>query len=79
VFIEKGQPPVIIASECEDNPGQSVTNAAEVLFASAIARYLPGWLDQADGLILIEHYPESDTFDLVTFSSWRPDIWWERQ
>lgn len=74
VFTGDGLPPVMIASECEDNEGQSVTNAAEVLFASAIARYLPGWLDQADGLMLIEHYPAHNTFDHVSFVSWRPVI-----
>ncbi len=69
---------MVIASECDDNPGGSVTHSAKVLFPSLIARYLPGWLDKADNLILIEHYPhvdrERDMFDQMPFSHWRPTI-----
>lgn len=66
IYTADGRAPVVVtvvASECADNPGSSVTNAAAVLYPSLIAKYLPGWLDQADNLMLLEHYPEHDTFD----------------
>ena len=54
--------------------------AEEVLYPSLIAGYQPDWLEQAEALTLIEHYPGvggrtgRDTFDLVTFTIWRPNI-----
>ncbi len=82
IFTRDGLPPVIIVSERDDNPGTSITNAADVLYPGIIARYLTGWLDQADALYIIEHYPKregrggetSETFAQVGFTSWRPVI-----
>ncbi len=62
---------LVICTERPDNPGTSVTNAAEII-ASRVASQLA--LDPAK-LIWIEHYPpsklhgESEDFDLVTFGS----------
>lgn len=75
--------PVVVVSECDDNEGTSITNCAECLYPRVIARHLPGWLDQAEELTLIEHYPGLagragrrgvDQFDVVRFASWRPRI-----
>lgn len=82
IYIGKDLPPVIIATEPNDNTGPSLTNSAEIVFPAIIARYLPGWLDQAEDLTLIEHYEPShgwgsrkaDTYDQVTFTDWRPRI-----
>ena len=77
--------PVVICSEIPENPGQSVTNAAEYIAAEVISghglrRSLSHGLDE-DGppLVWIEHYPRSEaerqaglkeTFDLVVFESY---------
>jgi hypothetical protein len=55
VYASDEASPVVIVSECDDNEGTSVTNCAEFLYPGIIARYLPGWLDQAEELTLIEH------------------------
>jgi len=65
---------VVICTEQRDNPGQSVTNAAEILAAEVISFHrLPA------PLVWVEHYEEDGargtpkdphTFDLVTFSSY---------
>lgn len=79
IYRADGRTPVVVVSECDDNAGASITNCAETLYPGVIAKYLPGWLDQADALTLVEHYPgvegrggrrDRDTFDLVTFDSW---------
>jgi hypothetical protein len=60
---------VVICSEVPNNPGGSITNAAEVIAAGVIgANELP------TPLVWIEHWPEEsttdgeETFDLVVFS-----------
>jgi len=61
--------PVVICSELPNNPGGSITNAAEVIAAGVIqANKLP------TPLVWIEHWPEEsadaqETFELVVFSS----------
>lgn len=83
IYTGEGRPPAIVATELHNNTGTSITNCAEWLYPAIIARYLPGWLDQADGLVLIEHYPPEpgaqghrsrDTFALVGFAHWKPII-----
>lgn len=83
VYVGKDLAPVVIATECDDNPGASITTAADTLYPRIIAKYLPGWLDQAEELVLIEHYVgiggewgrrQRDSFDRVTFTDWRPRI-----
>jgi hypothetical protein len=62
----------VITSESADNPGMSITNAAE-LVAAAVCNQLR--IDP-DKLVLIEHYDSTsyrstarpDSFDLVTFN-----------
>jgi len=65
---------VVIATELADNPGTSITNAAEILATEVCRRFrIP-----PERLVWIEHYaysPESAiprTFDLVTFHPRRP-------
>lgn len=62
---------------------QGCRTDADTLYPRIIAKYLPGWLDQPEELVLIEHYigiggewgrRQHDTFDRVTFSNWRPRI-----
>ena len=66
---------MVIRTELPDNPGQSVTNAAEEIAASVVlANALPS---SAGRTVWIEHYedgargtPEDrHTFDLLTFST----------
>lgn len=62
-----GDAPVVVCSELANNPGTSITNAAEQLAAEVIKHHkllVPIW---------IEHYPpestdgRAETFDLVVF------------
>lgn len=66
---------VAIVTELPDNPGMSVTNAAEWLLPALAEQYgLP------DGTVWIEHYErlhgEPDTYDLVTLRGGSPS--WRR-
>lgn len=83
IFTSPSGPPIVIASEHDDNPGPSITAAAECLYPKLIARHLPGWLDDAAQLTLIEHYPgvgdghghrSAETFDQVRFRDTRPRL-----
>lgn len=83
IYTGPGLVPLVLVSECDNNPGTSITGAAPELYPRLIAKFLPGWLDQAEDLILVEHYPghqgewgkrQVDTFDLVTFTHWKPRI-----
>ncbi len=67
--------PVVVCTEPRDNPGQSVTNAAERIAAEVIANFrLPV------PVVWIEHYEDGargteedpHTFDLVIFSHYEP-------
>ncbi|HKH76475.1 MAG TPA: hypothetical protein VKA51_05910 [Rubrobacteraceae bacterium] len=67
--------PMVVCTELPDNPGQSVTNAAERIAAEVIANFrLPV------PVIWIEHYEDgargteedAHTFDLVIFSHYEP-------
>jgi hypothetical protein len=66
---------VVVCTEPRDNPGQSVTNAAERIAAEVIANFrLPV------PVVWIEHYEDGaggteenpHTFDLVVFSHYEP-------
>lgn len=64
--------PVAIFSELPDNPGQSVTNAAEVIAGELIERHD---LTAGTAPVFIEHYPpesgpvrQPESYDLVTFA-----------
>ena len=67
--------PVVILSELPDNPGMTITNAAQVVAAEAIERFdlLQRWGGRAP--VFIEHLEngvrgtreDPHTFDLVTF------------
>ena len=75
VYEESGKPPVVIATEREDNPGTSITNMAEHL-ATAVWQMLER---PEHGLVWIEHYQDraliggkplfKEEFDSVTFTS----------
>ena len=60
---------VVMVTELQENPGTSITNAAEMLFRQICEHYS---LDP-DSIIWIEHYSEGwmgeqdETFDLVWF------------
>ena len=59
---------MVVLSEVANNPGASVTNAAEYLAEQVRARFLGG-----RDAIFVEHYPvaigghDEDTYDQVTF------------
>lgn len=58
---------VVVATELSDNPGMSVTNAAEDIATQLVAQY---GLD-VDRLVWIEHYwypDEGHSFDQVRFT-----------
>ena len=83
VWSGEGHEPVVVLTELPENPSTSVTNLAEHLWPEVLARYLPGWLEQAEYAWLIEHYPgppnrsggrERSRFDRATFASWTPRI-----
>jgi hypothetical protein len=64
--------PVVICSELSNNPGASITNAAETIAAEVIKGHR-----LRTPLVWIEHYPAEsrrpsaeETFDLVIFSSY---------
>jgi hypothetical protein len=71
VYEGPGLPLVVIATERPDNPGTSVTNAAEVL-----ATQVYQWLEYpARGMVFIEHYEQDgqedyaqERFALVSFA-----------
>ena len=72
---KKRDAPVVICTEPKDNPGMSITNAAEQLAAEVIHGHrLPV------PVVWIEHYVDGargtpqdpHTFDLVTFSDYQP-------
>lgn len=70
-----GDQHVVIFTELQGNPGQSVTNAIEQLAAEVImAHVLP-----SSETVVIEHYEEarrgseSETYDLVTFAWGDPE------
>lgn len=59
---------LVIVTELSDNPGTSVTNAAEIIATEVCKEY---HIDPKE-LIYIEHYPKStimnETWDLVKFT-----------
>ncbi len=63
--------PVVICSELPNNPGDSVTNSAEVIAAEVIRSH-----ELPTPLVWIEHWPEEttegqETFELVVYSSYK--------
>lgn len=80
VYEGGGRPPVVIATEPNDNEGTSVTNAVEYLAADLLLAHFPTRQYEAIPMLFVEHYPErtsgrekiEETFDLVRFSFWRP-------
>ena len=85
VYRPEGFPPVVIATELPENENTSITNIVEELAAEVLARYLEDRMGQERPFVWIEHYPgsvsggarETDTYDLVTFSNYRPSQWLE--
>ncbi len=67
---DEGEAPVVICSELPDNPGTSITNAAEFIAAEAITRH------ELSRPVWIEHYPSEsqggsfETWALVTFEGY---------
>jgi hypothetical protein len=85
--------PVVILTEPNDNHGPSVTNTLEQIAAEVLARYLPEQDGLEPPCLLVEHYPDrqprrhharyhdkffGETFDLVSFASWRRVLRWDR-
>ena len=79
VLEPQGHPSVVVVTELADNPGLSITNAAEFVWR-AIARRL-----DSTTFIMVEHYGresyrygrETETFDVVTLAAngepeWHP-------
>lgn len=63
---------VLIATELDDNPGMSITNAAEDVYRTAATMFGVN-LDKA---VCIEHYAKPiDTFDLVLLDAESPPRW----
>lgn len=69
-----GDAPVVLLTELSDNPGQSVTNAAETIARQVITTHC---FDEPEP-VFIEHYEDggrgsstdSHTFDLVRFKTY---------
>lgn len=70
----------MILTELTDNPGLSISASVTTVWPQMIARFLPGWLDDAKVLWMMAHYPggeglgtrRTDTFDVVRFANYRP-------
>ena len=86
--------PVVIISEPIENDGPSVTNTIEQLAAEALTRYVAAQDGAEPPFVLVEHYYDrqphrgrgalhdpffGETFDLVTFKSWRRRQRWVRR
>jgi hypothetical protein len=74
VYEEAGFPPVIVATELDDNPGTSVTNMAEYLAAAAVGRLFPRCFEDPAGFCWVERYPAGvhrldrrESLSIVTF------------
>lgn len=68
---DKKHEAVVIFCEVPSNQGTSVTNAAEHL-ASVVHEKVIGYNYKPESVTWVEHYPDSDTFDLVSFKTSRP-------
>lgn len=79
-----GHPPVVVASELDDNTNTSVTNMAEYLAAEVIARHFPERFEHDEPLVWIEHYArtpeerrrEIPEYALVEFENFTPRTRW---
>ncbi len=83
IYEERGQTPVVIASELPENQNTSVTNMAEYLAAEILRKHFRHRLEEEEPVVWIEHYPRpkerymrrivgKKEYDRVTFSSWVP-------
>ncbi len=81
IWTGRGQLPVVLATELPDNPGTSITNAAELVAAQVWQQLLPDVPEAREGFDWIERYParpgrhaplhramDGETLDLVTFA-----------
>ena len=78
------QPPVIVFTEMEDNPGTSVTNMSEFLAAETVAAHFPERFEHETAAVFLEHYPErvdpvrriygKPDYDLITYRFRSPRI-----
>src|SRR5579875_3621161 len=58
---------IALVTELDNNPGQSVTNAAEIVYETVTARHRPD--------LLLEHYPDDNEYDLVCTAG---EVSWKR-
>ena len=73
--------PVVIASDLACNPGQTITQAVDVLAATVLREFLPNRIRQSPAVRWVEHYgpPATchgrvDELPEVRFSSWTPRL-----
>lgn len=84
IFTAPDRTPVILCSQIAARPNWCISDVAEYLAASTVARYLPHRFDEPEPAIWLEHYPldpvrqqrGAGRLDLsrVTFTDWRPVI-----
>ena len=83
-----GQPPVIVATELEENNNTSVTNMCEYIAAEVISMHFPSRYEHDEPVIWIERYPRTEEekrrgipeYALVSFDSYTPRVVrWARQ
>ena len=86
VHVPPRVPPVVIASERADNPGQSITNAAELLVPAVIRQFFPERFEEEVPVRFIEHYPpieaqgkkgKTQEYAEVLFDSFTPKQYWK--
>jgi hypothetical protein len=81
-----GGVPILVLTELDQNPGQSVTNAIETLVGECVTHYLPEHDGADPPCLVLEHYPNrqaserwwdpmlEETFDTVTLDGWRLEV-----
>jgi hypothetical protein len=82
VRIYDTQPPTIIATELDENPGASITNMAEYLWPELVRHYLPERMEHTPPATFVEHYEGlrahgrvgRDEYSRVTFDLPTPRI-----
>src|SRR3982751_791506 len=56
IYQRKGQVPIMLVSELDENRNTSITNMAEYLAAELLLRYFPDRLKERLPVLWIEHY-----------------------
>jgi hypothetical protein len=70
LFAAPERPPLIVASQLEENRNTSITNMAEYIAAEIGAKHFPERFEQPDPFTFIEHYRHPGEKDPVLRETW---------